>query len=493
MRPSFLTSAHADNSLLPRLVRFIVLAGFMALLISYPEYSILLMSQAIQWALDTFGLALLCLSSGIIIVCSAIAVSPLGRIKLGGEGAQPEFGLFSWLAMLFAAGMGSGLIFWGVAEPISHFANPPAFVADSQDLKDTALALTYFHWGLHAWAIYALAGLAVAWFGFNRGRELRISASFSGKPRPGAWVILDWLAIIAILFGVAGTFANTIALVQTGVEQSTSITFEDSAFRYGLLVLIGLLFMASSLTGLNRGIKYVSQFNLILMITLALVVLMLSGSLNSLWIALTSSVEYLKLLPQVSFSIAPESKQWSIGWTVIYLVWWVAWAPFVGPFIARISKGRTVRQFLACAIVVPTVASILWFSIFGGNALIGGATAAISDAVSQDYTQGLFLFFDGFPLTQVLSFAAIILLITFVITSADSAVLVCGLLEGENHLLNKLLWGLLLLALSMALVGINDVDLNKQIAIAGALPFTLVLVGQLIMMLKDMVTQVNSR
>ncbi|SHI19656.1 glycine betaine transporter [Ferrimonas marina] len=458
----------------------------MGLFVAFPSVGVGAVAQFTQVVIERFGIALILFSTLLVLLALGLSASPVGRLRLGGAEAQQEFSTWSWLAMLFTAGMGSGLIFWGIAEPVFHFANPPAFVPEAARGIDHALALTYFHWGVHAWAIYALAGLAIAWFGFGRGRSLHISSSFTGQANKGGWRLLDWLAIIAILFGVAGTFANTIALVQTGLQQTLSPQIGSVGFRYGLILLIAVLFTTSSILGLQRGIRRLSQFNALLMLVMVAVVLLWIDPWQTLTRLASSVGHYLAILPEVSTRIDPQSRQWSLDWSVIYLVWWVAWAPFVGPFIARISRGRTVRQFLLCVVLVPTAASLLWFSAFGGAALAQPYAPAVIEAVNQDYTQGLFRFFQQFPLGAVLSLCAILLLITFIITSADSALLVCGWLSDDDSHWGRLLWAALLVTLSMALLYINDVDLNKQVAIAGALPFTLVLLAQVGMLLRDL-------
>lgn len=484
------THKKISNSLLDKLfdglpvkyaVLFLVALFFLFI---FPQYSITLIAEATYYVINNFGLGFILFSSFTIIVSILLICSPIGSIKLGGKDSKPEFTTSSWLAMLFTAGMGSGLIFWGVAEPVFHYGNLPVYATPDGDSINNALALTYFHWGIHAWCIYALAGLSIAWFAFNRGKRFDISSSFETSNRSFKW--LDWLAVVAILFGVAGTVANTIALVQTGAEQTISPNIGSIAFRISVVLIVACLFVGSSMLGLQRGIKRLSQFNMIFMLALVSIVIFsfdYQHVLTTMWV---SCKNYLQLLPKVSFSISSESRQWSIDWSVIYIVWWVAWAPFVGPFLARISCGRTVRQFLLGVALVPTFASILWFSAFGGEALSQFFSADIIQAVNADYTQGLFMFFSHINFGNLLSICALLLLITFIITSADSAILVCAMLSGRESHARKLLWSVVLVALSIALIVFNDVNLNKQVAIAGAVPFTLVLSVQIILMLKDM-------
>lgn len=466
------------------MITIILVTGIFLL---FPKYSIDMIAQFTQYSIEQFGLGIVLFASAMVILAVLISVSPLGALRLGGDKSTPEFGLFSWIAMLFTCGMGSGLIFWGIAEPVYHFAGLPEFAQNiGADTVDTALALTYFHWGIHAWSIYALAGLAIAWFSLNRGRSWHISATFTDKEDNSPWRLVDWLAVLAIIFGVAGTFANAVALIQTGVEQTVAPNIGSVAFRYGTILLVAVLFATSSILGLHKGIKYLSQFNMFLMLALLIVVICLINPLGVVERLLSSTATYITILPKVSFSIAEQSRSWSLGWTVIYIVWWVAWTPFVAPFIARISRGRSVRQFLLSVIVIPTLASMLWFSAFGGVALQQTFADGVISAVQGDYTQGLFYFFEQLPMGNILAIAAIILLVTFLITSADSAVLVCTMLAGNEGVKGKIIWSSLLVALSMALMYINDVDLNKQVAIAGAIPFALVIAVQVVVMLLDM-------
>ncbi len=464
----------------------IVIASLVLLLVLFPDISIAYIANLTQYVIDQFGLGLVLFSTAMVLLTLGISLSPLGKLRLGGATSTPEFSTSSWIAMLFTAGIGSGLIFWGIAEPVFHASNLPVFAQGLGDDIDTSLALTYFHWGIHAWAIYGIAGLVIAWFSYNRNRSLHISSAFTTKRQRGILRLVDWMAIIAILFGIAGTFANTIALIQTGLEKTLSVSIDSVAFRYSLLIGIAVMFTSSSLLGLQRGVKHLSQFNMALMVALMVVVFLLIDPLQTMVRMASSSSSYLSILSKVSFTIDPQSRDWSLGWSVTYLVWWVAWAPFVGPFIARISKGRTIRQFLGCVVIIPTLASIFWFSIFGGAALEHTLASQITESVNQDYTQGLFFFFEQLPLSTMFSMTAMILLITFIITSADSALLVCDMLIDSDSKRSKILWAIILVTLSTSLLYTNDVDLNKQVAIAGALPFTLVIVLQVIAMLRDM-------
>ena len=464
-----------------------------AIFLLFPEKAVTLAASITDYAIKEYGLGFIIFPSLLVILSLIITVTPFGKVRLGKKDEKPEFGFISWTAMLFTAGMGSGLIFWGVAEPIVHFAHPPAFVANTslssnvENAKDTALALTYFHWGVHAWGVYAISGLVMAWFAFNRSRSMTISASFTDKVKGSKFEIFDFLAVIAVIFGVAGTLANTIALVQSGLQDLVPWDIAGLMFRLGLLVTIALAFTVSSTLGLEKGIKQMSLVNLLLVVGILVVIVAIVDPFKVVKTALTSTAGYLRLLPSISFSIDQQSRNWSEGWSIIYFVWWIAWAPFVGPFIARISRGRSVRQYLLCTIFIPTAMTIIWFSAFGGSVFEMNILNDVIVATDKDVTHGLFSFLASLPYGKILTYSAILLLVTFVITSADSAIYVSGMLTGSSQLGSKLMWSLALVAITTALILKNDIDLNKQIAILGAVPFTLILMAQSCILIKEVV------
>ena len=389
--------------------------------------------------------------------------------------------------MLFAAGMGSGLVFWGVAEPLIHLKA----AVNPEHSPQFALALAHFHWGLHAWAIYAVSGLSIAWFAYVYQRPMTISASFSSSLEgQKKFFIFDYLAVLAIIFGVAGTFANSIALIETGVQKIKLYDAGGFGLRMTVLALISFCFIISSSTGLKRGIKYLSNFNIVLAMLILLSVILLSNPFAIASEMVLSTAIYLRELPRLSFFIPEATAKWSQSWSIINLVWWIAWAPFVGLFIAKISRGRSIREFLLTVILVPTLASILWFSAFAGSAFhlpgLEKIVASMNSTELNAYTNGLFVFFEQLPFGKILAGSAILLLLTFVITSADSAIYVTGLLTNSPGILSKLLWSSILIALTIALLQQNNIELNRLIAISGAAPFTLILIAQIVMLLKDL-------
>ncbi len=418
-----------------------------------------------------------------LVAALALAVMPIGRQRLGT--GKPEYTRLSWLAMLFAAGMGSGLVFWGVAEPLTHLNSGP--VAED---PGSALALTYFHWGLHAWAIYAMGGLVIAYFAFCRAQPMSIaaplSAALQSMPAPvtaAVGALATSLAMLAVIFGVAGTLANGVIALRTGL---LAVGLGDGSVQrveFGLLALISLAFLASARSGIGRSIRRLSVFNLVLATLLIIMIVFSQSAVELLRLLASSTWEYLTELPRWSSQLIAldGNTEWAQGWTVTYLIWWIAWTPFVGLFIARISRGRTIREYLLAVVLVPTLVSIIWFLVFGGGAMLFDQqhTGELLAALRRDYTQPLFLWLGQQPLGPVLKIAAVVLLFVFLITSADSAAYVLGMLseEGNPNPSNsaKLGWGIVTVVISAALITRNDVDINKAVAIVGAIPFTVIL------------------
>tara|TARA_B100001094_G_scaffold252939_1_gene251129 strand:- start:71 stop:1549 length:1479 start_codon:yes stop_codon:yes gene_type:complete len=472
---SYLRTCHIEH------LSMLTCIGLVLLFIIFPEAVISFSDTWISYAIHRLDTYFLTLCSSIVILALVLIISPIGNIRLGGQAQKPEFSLPTWIAMLFAAGMGSGLVFWGLAEPVYHEAFAPTLVDTQAHPRHTALALTYFHWGLHAWSIYTIVGLAMAWFCFNQKRTMTISASFTTQT---TWwgKAIDIFAVLAVIFGVAGTLANSLILVETGFERILGYNLDSLTFQISLLIVIAFIFTLSSALGIKRGIANLSRFNLILFMCLLFVLISITSPTSVLQTVYQSTLTYLEILPQISWHIAEDSKQWSDNWSINYLIWWIAWAPFVGAFIAMISKGRTIRQFLLLGILVPTITSIVWFSAFSVGLTKFNLFQPVLQAMNQHYTHGLFTFFSAIPMGQFLAALSLILLITFVITSADSAIYVSGMLlnhQDQKQSYTKYAWSFVLLIISIALVCRNDVELNRHIAILGALPYSLIMILQI--------------
>ena len=435
-------------------------------------------------------------TTGALLLCVGLALSRFGSVRLGKPDDRPEFSTMSWLSMLFAAGMGTGLLFWSVAEPLTHFTGAPGLEANTPSGAHHALVLTGLHWGLHAWGIYALAALVISYFAFRRdtpylpGSPLRDSfrAPWASRVANAA----DFIAVLAVAFGVAGSMAMGVFQLETGISMVAGTPAQSTGIQMGILVVLIVCYMASASTGLDKGIKWLSNINMAIAIALMLFVL-IAGPTSFLLRAFFNFLgDYLTNLPRLAFNLYPyeNSRGWLAGWTLIYFIWWIAWAPFVGVFIARISRGRTVREFVVGVLLVPTLFSILWFAIFGGSGLyqeLHGA-GGLTELVREDITLVLFGLFERLPLSMVLSAMSLVLVFIFLVTSVDSATFVLGMLTSRGSFnppaSRKLGWGLALGALGGALMLSRNIDVVRAMAILGAIPFTFILLFQAVALLR---------
>ncbi len=467
-------------------------------------------AAAMLW-LDT---PILWFTTAILLICLLLAASPWGKLRLGTAGEVPEFGTASWLAMLFAAGMGSGLVFWGVSEPLTHLVIPPPGSPSEANGQGMAFAATYFHWGLHAWAIYAMAGLAIAWFSYRHGAAESPSGALrcglegllppSGLQKLGE--LADILAIMAVVFGVAAALANGTLLLHEGLGKASHSNSNPSA-AYGIILLaMGLAFLASASSGLRRGIRWLSNGNMLLAGLLMLLVFFNADQGAILQALGQGSAQYLKILGSWSFRVQEVAgdRSWAHGWTITYLLWWIAWAPFVGVFIARISRGRSIRSFLLGVLMVPVLFSLVWFAILGGGAMAWDAEhqGQLAQLVQTDYTAPVFAWFEGFPphtsvVGVVMTWMVCLLLFIFLVTSADSAAYVLGMLgTGGNPNPGRsaiFVWGGLTVLLAAGLLALNSADVNKAVAVVGAIPYAFLLALQVFAFLRSLAFELSAK
>ena len=416
-----------------------------------------------------------------------LAFGRFGNLRIGGEDAEPDFSRASWMSMLFAAGMGIGLVFWGAAEPVSHFVKPPEGLAPmSMEAARASMRYAFFHWGLHPWAIYALIGLSMAWFQFNRNGRGLVSDMLQpliGRHHRG-WIghTVNVAAVVATAIGVSTTLGFGTVQIAAGLERVAGIS-AGVPTQMAIIAVAFVLYMASTMSGVERGVKWLSNFNLGLAGVLGALVLVL-GPTGFIFDTFTTTLgSYLNQLVTMSLRMSPFSgSTWVADWTIFYWAWWIAWAPFVGAFIARISRGRSVREFVIGVVIAPTVLGFVWFSVFGGTALwsqIFGHVDLVA-ALGNGYETVLFTMFDSLPLPLLLSSVALVLLMIFFVTSADSAVLVLASMSteeaGDPPLKRKMAWGVgvALIAAALLLAG-GLAALQGMITIA-ALPFALLMV-----------------
>lgn len=433
----------------------------------------------------------LALCSAFVILAAVLSLGPWGSIRLGADDDRPEFSTVSWIAMLFAGGMGAGLLFWGVAEPVTHFAAPPGLEGGTPEAARAAMVITNLHWGLHAWSIYGICALVIAYFSFRRGGKPLISTPLrgliGGRAERGVSVAADVLGVVAVVFGLAGSLAMGALQVRSGLA-STLGTPQTEGIALVILAVLFAAYMISTLTGVEKGMKLLSNINMILALGLMLFIMMAGPTAFIFESAVDSLGAYLSQIVSISFRLFPYEglTDWSASWTLTYLIWWLAWGPFVGVFIARISRGRTIREFCAGVILVPTLFSIVWFAVFGGAGIYvelfgpGGLAALVADNVSE----ALFAFLGYFPLTGVLSAVALALIFIFLVTSADSGTFVLSMMTTDGRLdppaSAKIVWGSLVAIITAATLLSASVEVARAMATLGAIPFSAVLILQLV-------------
>jgi glycine betaine transporter len=439
---------------------------------------------------EHFGWFYLMSASAILLFTIYLAFSKYGKIKLGKDDDEPEYSRFSWFAMLFSAGMGIGLVFWGVAEPVSHFYVPPFGDPATGESAENALRFAFFHWGLHPWGIYALIALALAYFKFRKDAPGTISATF--YPLLGEGVkgpigkVIDTIAVIATVFGVATSLGLGAIQINGGFTYLNNNI--PNSFGTQIIIIIGvtILFMLSTISGIGRGIKWLSNGNIVLAILLLFFFLFMGPTTFLLNLFTTTLGSYAEHLPQMSFRLAPFSESgsaWIQDWTVFYWAWWIAWAPFVGTFIARISKGRTIREFVIGVLAVPTIFCAFWFAIFGGTGIYFDMfkNAGIWESMDHgNYTEiALFSTLGHLPFSTIATIIAIILIAVFFITSADSATFVIGM-QTTNGMLNpplriKAVWGIVQSASAAVLLWSGGLGALQTASIVAAFPFVFIL------------------
>jgi len=430
-----------------------------------------------------------------ILTILFFALSKYGDIRLGGIEAEKEFSDFSWMAMLFSAGMGIGLMFFSVAEPVSHFGSVPPFFSGVESGTEAAgvagMAMTYFHWGIHPWAIYALVGLGLAFFSFNRGLPLTFRSVFwplLGE-RIYGWPgdLIDILSVIATLFGLSTSLGIGAQQVNAGLTvisgEYLSVTIPQATWiQVVLIVGITAIATLSVAAGLDGGVRRLSELNLYLMLTFLAVILVVGPTLYLLRGFVTSIGAYAGILPELAFwTQTAGGETWQSGWTIFYWGWWISWSPFVGMFIARISKGRTVREFVLGVLFLPALFSFFWMSTFGGSALFVEleTSGTLVAAVNENVATAMFELFSFYPLTALMSVLGVVLVITFFVTSSDSGSLVIDhLTSGGKHdvpVTQRIFWSIIEGVIAAVLLIGGGLGALQTAAITAGLPFAFVL------------------
>ncbi|MFE1262760.1 BCCT family transporter [Streptomyces albogriseolus] len=443
-------------------------------------------------------------ASGFVVFALWLAASRYGRITLGAEGEEPEFRTVSWIAMMFSAGMGIGLMFWGVSEPLAHFGTPPPGTGpqDSGDRMSTAMATTLFHWTLHPWAIYAVVGLAIAYSTFRRRRRQTVSAVFTPligeKNASGAaGRVIDVLAIIATVFGSAASLGLGALQIGSGVEKLDWLDKVGTGLLVSVIAVLTVAFVASAVSGVEKGIQWLSNTNMVLALLLAVFVFVAGPTVLVLDLLPTSVFTYLGDLPEMAgrteISGGEGVADWLGSWTVFYWAWWISWTPFVGMFIARISRGRTIRQFIGGVILVPSAVSLVWFAIFGGSAMRLQEQNRLGDETTPEGR--LFAVLQEFPVATVTSLLVMVLVGIFFVSGADAASVVMGTLSQKGSLEPSrwavVFWGVVTGAVAaiMLMVGSGQGDALtglQNLTILAAAPFVVVMIFMCVALMRDL-------
>lgn len=440
--------------------------------------------------IKNFGWGYMLAMNIFVVFPIALALSRYGRVRLGEPDSRPEFSTLSWFAMLFSAGMGIGLVFYGVGEPLYHLLTPPfGATPGSAKAAEDAMRISFFHWGLHPWAGYAVIALSMAFFQFRKGAPGLMSSMFlpilgeKGLSGPVGKSI-DILAIFATVAGIATSLGLGTLQINSGLKYLFGLP-QNVTTQLAIIVVLAVIYTGTAVTGIDRGIKAISNLNLFLACLLVVALFVLGPTLAIIESLMTGIGDYLSTVVSESFSMAPwggDYKQWMGWWTLFYWAWWIAWAPFVGSFIARISRGRTIREFVAGVLIVPALGSFCWFAVFGGAGLhleLSHA-ASIAKQVTADISTGVFEMYRHYPLGMAMSVVMVGLISTFFITSANSATFVLSMYSTHGDLNppkgRMAVWGVLQAALAFALLLSGGLKALQIASIAAAAPFAVIMV-----------------
>lgn len=476
----------------------LILAAFVAIGIMLPSRFAEWAQRALEFTTSHFGWLYLFVTTGFLVFCLSVALSDYGHIRLGADGEAPEFAYSSWLGMIFSAGMGVGLVFWGVAEPMTHFVSPPLGAAEAGSPEAAGLAMRYslFHWGFHQWANFGIVGLAIAYVRFRQQRPGLISEAFRStlgdRVDGGSGHAINVLAVVSTVFGVATTLGLGMIQVNSGMDAVFGVGFGLTQ-QLAILAGVGIIFLLCSLAPLESGVRYVSDANMLLAGGLLLFVFF-AGPTDFITAAMTNAIgDYFNNLMGMSLVMTPYTgDEWVERWTIFYWAWGLSWAPFVGSFIARISRGRTIREFVFGVIGMPVLLSALWFATFGGSALYFELfeNAGLGAIVSGEMSAGLFALLELLPGAAIISVLMLVLIVLFVITSANSATFVLGMFTGKGVLVPsrwlRVTFGVAQVLVAGVLLMSGGLGALQTMSIVAAFPFMILMVFMAAALLKSL-------
>ena len=467
--------------------------------VALPESFGAAMSSAFDYMIASWGWSFILGASIFLFLIVFLLLSPVGEIKLGADDEKPAYSNEVWFAMLFSCGMGIGLLFWGVSEPIWHYMWPPFGEPYTAEAVHVAMRYAFFHWGFHPWAIYAVVAGSLAYFSYRKGLPMLLSSCLEPilgrKGIEGPWgILVNILGVFATLFGLATSLGLGAMQIGAGLESLFGIPSTGGVW-VAIVVVVTAAAVISTATGIDRGIKWLSQINIVVAGLLMLLVFIIGPTLFILNIFTHATGDYLQNIIYMSFGLdaaGSGTEGWYGAWTIFYWAWWISWSPFVGLFVASISRGRTIREFVFGALLVPTLLTFLWFAVFGGTALnielngTGGLAAVAMDDVSST----LFVLLDRLPGTFLLTILALLVLSIFFITSADSATYVLAMMTSGGELRprasRKIIWGILQSGAAVVLLLAGGLEALQRMAIIAALPFTVVMLFMMRGLLKAM-------
>jgi glycine betaine transporter len=444
-----------------------------------------------------FGWAFVLTATGFVVFAAFLAFSKYGRIPLGKDGEKPEFSRLSWIAMMFSAGMGIGLMFYGVTEPISHYLTPPVEGVEpgSSEAARQSMNYTLFHWAIHPWAIYAVVGLALAYSAFRKGRGVGFSGAFTplfrGRTAPKALRAIDVFAIFATLFGSATSLGLGVLQINGGLTEVFGVG-KSLGLQITLIAVLTLCFVISAVSGVSRGIKWLSNGNMVLALALLFFLFVVGPTVFILELIPASAGNYLIGLPQMAARTgAFGGHEWLAAWTIFYWAWWVSWTPFVGSFLAKISRGRTIREFVIGVVAVPSVISVIWFGVWGGSALnLQDSGVDIAAATAESQESAMFALLAEYPLASVTSILVVILVAVFFISGADASSIVLGSLSSFGSVVPRkwltILWGTLTGVVAAVLLSVGSLEALQTLTIIAAAPFLLVMIGLCVALMMDL-------
>ncbi len=464
--------------------------------IIWPTKAAVIFNLCLAFFTGKFGWLYLMVVSGFVVFLIWLCCSKYGNIVLGKDDEKPEYSTFSWFFMLFAAGMGIGLVFWSVAEPMSHYIAPPYGEGRTIEAAETAMHYSFMHWGLHPWACFGVVGLPLAYFQFRKNQPALLSSCLIpliGEDRAKGAIgsIVNVLAVFATVFGVATSLGLGAMQIGSGLSYVFGLTYGNSLLII-IIVTVTILFIASSVSGIERGIKLLSNFNMLIAAIVLVFVLFLGPTLFITNFFTSTVGGYVQNIISTSFWTDPfeTNSGWLGSWTIFYWAWWISWGPFVGGFIARISRGRTIRQFIIATLFCPVLLSFIYMTIMGGTAIYEdmNGVQTVAQAMDADVSYALFALLQDFPFATFTSLLAVVLICTFFITSADSSTFVCAMMTSHGVQTPprslRVFWGIAEAAVAIVLLLAGGLTSLQTASIVGAFPFMIICIFILVAFVK---------